>query len=89
MDGAFSNTADPKPRNRLSRRIAAATGADAFTVDEFCERHRICRSLPYALWRQGRGPARMKVGTRTLISAEAAAEWRRRTEAETAAVGAP
>jgi len=58
--------------------------ADAFTVDEFCQWHRICRSLLYALWREGRGPARMKVGTRTLVSTEAAAEWRRRIEQETA-----
>jgi transposase-like protein len=79
------DVAAEKPRNRLARRIAAATGADAFSVDELCERHGICRSLLYALWREGKGPARMKVGGRTLISVEAAARWRQQVEAETAA----
>jgi hypothetical protein len=35
----------------------------------------------YNLLKRGDGPAIMKVGRRTLISAEAAAEWRRRMEA--------
>lgn len=82
------NVAAEKSRNRLARRVAAATSADAFTVDELCERHRICRSLLYALWRKGKGPARMKVGRRTMISVEAAVRWRQQVEAETAALNA-
>ena len=52
----------------------------AFSVSEFCEAHRISRSLFYELRRNGLGPKEMKVGARRLISHEAAAEWRRRME---------
>lgn len=55
-----------------------------FTVNEFCEAHRISRSHFYDLVRRGAGPRFFKAGLSTLISVEAAAEWRRRLEAETA-----
>lgn len=58
---------------------------DAFSVDSFCRAHGISRGLFYKLAREGRGPAIMKLNTRTLISREAAEEWRRRMESETAA----
>jgi hypothetical protein len=61
----------------------ASGGADALTVDEFCSRHGISRRLFYDLQKQGRGPRIMKVNSRTLVSREAAAEWRRRVEAQT------
>jgi hypothetical protein len=50
-------------------------------VDGFCREHGIFRGTFYNLLKRGDGPAIMKVGRRTLISAEAAAEWRRRMEA--------
>jgi predicted DNA-binding transcriptional regulator AlpA len=49
----------------------------AFTVNEFCEAHRISRAKLYCMWGDGTGPRRMKIGTKTLISVEAAADWRR------------
>lgn len=52
----------------------------AFTVDEFCNAHRISRATFYEHLKRGEGPTIMKVGHRTLVSAEAAAEWRRRME---------
>ena len=52
----------------------------AFSIPEFCRRHGISRAHFYNLSRSGDGPALMRVGRRTLISAEAAAEWRRRME---------
>lgn len=55
----------------------------AYTVSGFCQEHHISRSYLYQLWSEGRGPRRTKLGRRTLISGEAAAEWRRRMEAET------
>ena len=55
----------------------------AYTVSSFCEAHNISRSYLYWLWAEGQGPRRTKLGRRTLISGEAAAEWRRRMEAET------
>lgn len=55
----------------------------AFTVIGFCEAHGIGRNLFYQLRKDGLGPKVMKVGARTLISHEAAAEWRRRMERAT------
>ena len=61
--------------------------AQAQTVDEFCQGHRICRATFYNLVKTNRGPRLMKVGSRTLISVEAAADWRRQMEGLTAATG--
>jgi len=56
------------------------TEMDSQSIDSFCSRNGISRSMFYKLLRAGTAPQTMKVGTRTLISAEAAAEWRRRME---------
>jgi hypothetical protein len=56
----------------------------AQTVEEFCRDHRISRGTFYNLLNDGRGPRIMKVGSRTLISNEAAADWRRLMEKTTA-----
>lgn len=61
---------------------------NAYTVEEFCQAYRICRATFYNLVRSGRGPAIMKVGSRTLVSAEAATEWRRKMEAATTKIAA-
>jgi hypothetical protein len=53
----------------------------AFSVAAFCRSHGISRSLLYLLWREKRGPRVLRVRGRTLISAEAAADWRREMEA--------
>ena len=63
---------------------ASAGPAFAFTVQEFCEAHRISRGLFYTLVKEGAGPRLMKAGRRTLITADAATAWRRRMEAVTA-----
>jgi hypothetical protein len=55
-------------------------GTLAFSIPQFCAAHDISRASLYNLWRNGLGPCRMKVGSRTLISVEAAAEWRRQCE---------
>jgi hypothetical protein len=52
-----------------------------YSVDEFCGAHNICRAMFYKIMKEGRGPRVMRVGARTLISEEAAADWRRRMEA--------
>lgn len=62
---------------------AAALEPEAVDIPTFCLLHMISRASLYNLWRNGRGPAVMKVGTRTLISREAAAAWRRQMEAAT------
>ena len=54
-----------------------------YTIASFCREHHISRGYLYQLWAEGKGPRRIKVGRRTLISGEAAAAWRRRMERET------
>jgi hypothetical protein len=52
-----------------------------YTLAAFCAAHHIGRTHLYMLDKAGRGPRRMKVGRRVLITAEAASEWRRSMEA--------
>lgn len=52
-----------------------------YSVHEFCIAHGITRVMFYKMLKDGRGPKIMKVGTRTLISLEAASDWRRQCEA--------
>jgi hypothetical protein len=70
------------PRRLLS---TVETSRAFSSVDQFCVDHDICRAFFYKLRRQGRGPAVTKLGTRTVISAESAARWRRRMERESRA----
>lgn len=53
------------------------------TIPDFCTAHNISRTHLYELIKAGKGPRLMKLGRRVLISAEAAAEWRKRIEEET------
>ena len=55
----------------------------AYTVAGFCEAHGIGRSLFYKLQSVNKGPRTFKAGRKTLISVEAARDWRRRMENET------
>jgi hypothetical protein len=54
-----------------------------YTVAEFCSAHKISRSKLYQLWRSGVGPRSIKIGSKHLITAEAACEWRRQLEVAT------
>jgi hypothetical protein len=57
------------------RRISAIeSDRDAFSVEEFCKRHGISVQLFYKL--KAEMPVTFRVGTRVLISKEAAARWR-------------
>jgi hypothetical protein len=60
--------------------------ADAYSVDEFWARHRISSQLFYKMKPQGLMPATFNVGTRVLISREAAAAWRYARETAAQAV---
>ena len=51
-----------------------------FTIAEFCHAHRISQSMYFKLRALGLGPREMMVGTRKLISLEAAADWRKARE---------
>lgn len=54
----------------------------SFSIKHFCATHGISRATFYNLVKKQLAPRLMKVGKRTLISAEAAAEWRARMEQE-------
>jgi len=57
----------------------------AYTIREFCVAHRLSRSMLYQLWDLGIGPRKLQVGSKVLITTEAAADWRREREAASAA----
>jgi hypothetical protein len=59
------------------RKLSAADG-DAYSVAEFCQRHRISPQMFYKL--RSEMPATFNVGSRVLISREAAARWRAERE---------
>lgn len=63
--------ADPSPRLAL-------------TIKEFCHAFNISESFYRSLRTQGLGPVEMKLGTRTLISMEAADKWRKEREQDEA-----
>jgi hypothetical protein len=74
--GSEANTHTRKDRlmSRIDRGPASAPCA--FTVDEFCEIHRVSRSWLYNEWRAGRGPKVKQIGVKKIITVEAAAQWR-------------
>ena len=77
--------ARPDVTGRKIALLDAANDADAFTVNEFCARHRISVQLFYKNRKQM--PRTFNVGARVLISKEAAAAWRRERERATQAAG--
>ncbi|MGY8682455.1 hypothetical protein Q2941_32465 [Bradyrhizobium sp. UFLA05-153] len=56
----------------------------AMSVDQFCDLNNIHRDLFYAMLRANKAPQCMLIGKRRLISFEAAEQWRRDRERETA-----
>ena len=64
-----------------NRRVEAPIQRACYSVREFCTAHRISDHMFFKLQRQGIAPRTMRVGGRTLISVEAAAEWRCQCEA--------
>lgn len=52
------------------------------SIPEFCDENGLSRSFFYTLLKRGLAPKIMKIGRRTLITVEAADEWRKKmTEA--------
>jgi len=62
------------------RRYVDDGDVDAFSIGDFCRRHDISPSFYHKLVAQGLGPRTLKLGSRTLITREAARAWRRRHE---------
>jgi hypothetical protein len=59
--------------------------AEAFTVPEFCEAHRISEGFYYKLKRLGLGPIETKLLSKVIITKENAEAWRRQQGADAAA----
>jgi len=78
------------PSGRLLAGEAPMSHAEPplYTVSGFCAAHHIARSFLYRLLREGRGPRVMKLGRRTFITREAAADWRAQMERETSTASA-
>ncbi|SIN97320.1 hypothetical protein SAMN05443247_01103 [Bradyrhizobium erythrophlei] len=76
---------------KLSVSLAAALAeaitdeADAFSLATFCRRHGISLPTYYRIAQQGLAPATFSIGSRVLVSKEAAARWRAAREAASAA----
>ena len=66
--------------HQVGCRLRPPTPRLALSIPEFCEAHGISEGFYYKLKKQGQGPREMKVGARTLITFESAAEWRRARE---------
>ena len=71
---------DDGPKYRR-RPVSAEPNSLAMSIKEFCRLHGISEDQFYKMKREGWAPITMKVGSRTLISHEAATEWRRAREA--------
>jgi hypothetical protein len=76
VDAEKAEMARPEATGRKPIHPKAPIDADAYSIDEFCARHRISPQLFYKLKRLGLMPVTFNVGTRVLISREAAVAWR-------------
>jgi hypothetical protein len=61
--------------------VSAEANTLAMSIREFCRLHGISEDQFYKMQREQWGPTVMHVGSRTLISREAAERWRREREA--------
>jgi hypothetical protein len=77
---AEKNMARPEVTGRKME-LSIADEADAYSVEAFCRRHGFSVQLFYK--NRSEMPATFRVGTRVLISREAAEAWRREREAAT------
>jgi predicted DNA-binding transcriptional regulator AlpA len=73
-----TNSTDRKQRDMPS------TGPDALSIAEFCAANGISRTTLFRLRKGGKAPRTMPVGSRVLITAEAAKDWRAAREREAA-----
>jgi predicted DNA-binding transcriptional regulator AlpA len=64
----------------VNQRSNASAERRAFSLNAFCETHGISRAMFYKLLKAGRAPRFAKVGSKVLITTEAAAEWLRARE---------
>jgi hypothetical protein len=68
------------PARKKTASSSAPSQLLAFSIRQFCALHGISLDFYFKLARRGLGPRVMWVGARTLISVEAAADWRAERE---------
>jgi hypothetical protein len=85
IDNDAREDLEMRPEVTGSKVTAGDGDADAYRLVDFCRRHGISLAMFYKLKSKGLAPAIFYVGNRVLISREAAAEWRRAREMESAA----
>ena len=67
-------------RDNPTEHLQPQAGRGAFSVAEWCRYRGICPATFYNRLPHGDMPAVLKIGRRTIITAEADAEWRHRME---------
>ena len=76
------------PKGEFMRRKKPDTEPEAsllaMSISQFCAAHNILEAFYYKLKKAGQGPREMHLGSRTLITMEAAAIWRAEREAASA-----
>ena len=48
---------------------------EAYTIPEFLEIYPISRTTLYRAWKEGRGPRRITIGRRVIITRKSGEEW--------------
>jgi hypothetical protein len=82
---ARDDTTDKKPRAaERGRSGPPSVPVMSYSVELFCQAHSISQAWYYAMRKRGLGPDETRIGTRRLITAEAAARWRKRMEEKSA-----
>ena len=79
--GVASEAAQLKKPKRKRKKRGRGSSSYAFTIQEFCDAHRISRAQYYKLRELDQAPDEARAGDRTvIITAEAATRWRRQRE---------
>jgi hypothetical protein len=80
----IESTVHQEPRPTVGIKTRGARGppvaSAAYSIRTFCQAHHLSEAMYFKMKAAGWGPAEMKVGSRVLISFEAAAAWRRERE---------
>jgi excisionase family DNA binding protein len=74
-----------KSRKTPKRKLRSGVPVLALSIDQFCTAFNLGRDTFYTLLRNGKAPQTFLVGSRRLITIEAAQAWAREREQETAA----
>jgi hypothetical protein len=69
-----------EPAHTTPDREVSPTPRLALSIIEFCKSHGISQGFYFKLRAQGLGPREMRLGSRTLVTLEAAAAWRAERE---------